>query len=138
MKQYQFYHKETGVFGAKVFTTTSEDALTLNMPADHASREGVADHLSQRVDVATGALIDYQPPAPSPDHEWQAETKRWELAAAVQTKRDDTRAARQRIAYLESAVQPRAMREHALAFDGAADRLRAIDDEIAALRRHLA
>jgi hypothetical protein len=40
---------------------------------------GRFDHLSQRVDIDTQTIVDYQPPQPSTEHEWNAATKRWQL-----------------------------------------------------------
>lgn len=43
--------------------------------------DGAYDHLSQRVDLETGEVVDWQPDKPAgdeyTDHEWDANTKRW-------------------------------------------------------------
>ncbi|WP_428421978.1 tail fiber assembly protein [Methylibium sp.] len=71
----------------------------MNIPSGLAAREGVYDHLSQRVDLITGAVVDWQPPAPA-DTEfetwaWDAKTRRWlstpteaAIARDVRTERD--------------------------------------------------
>jgi hypothetical protein len=76
-------------------------------------------------------VVDYQPPQPSIEHEWNADTKRWQLTAAVQQRESDRRSALARIAELEG-KQARAVREAVLSGDQS--RLRAIEGEIAGLR----
>lgn len=60
-----------------VTVTCSGDYLDANVEADCGCVIGEYDALSQRVDLATGLVIDYQPPQPSPDHAWDAELRRW-------------------------------------------------------------
>ena len=133
MKTVSFHHKETGIFSSAVLTSTDDSAIAINTPRDHVAIEGAYDPLSKRVDVATGEVVDYQPPLPSADHEWNATTKRWQLTAAVTAKREARRSALASIAALE-ASGVRAVRELALGQAGALDRLKALDIEIAALR----
>lgn len=136
MKIVSFYHRDTGVIHPNQIMVSDDGAVALNTPPDHLPIDGHYDYQSQRVDIATGELIDYQPPAPSADHEWNAETKRWQLNIAAQSKVDNHYAAMAGIARLEAA-QHRAVREFALGLPGAADRLTAINTEIAALRAQL-
>jgi hypothetical protein len=82
----------------------------------------------------SGVVVDYQPPAPSPDHEWSIETKRWKLSAVAQQRKADQATARARIAELERDVQPQLLRAVALGQDGAKEKLAALDSEIARLR----
>jgi hypothetical protein len=128
-----FYDAATGIFTSRSFSVTdSERAAALvaaNTPAGQKAFEGEVDPLAQRLDLATGALVDYQPPQPTANHEWNADTKRWQLSAAAAARRS----ARGRIHALESG-QARAVREAALGQPGAADRLRAIDAQIEKLR----
>jgi hypothetical protein len=53
--------------------------------------EGQYDHLSQRVDLATGQVIDYQPPAPADTalatHRWDADTRRWVAEPTLEAHR---------------------------------------------------
>lgn len=131
MKHYRYYDEATGLFhSATVKATDPKDALA-GIPAGHRIIEGEFDHLSQRVEISTGQIVDYQPPQPSQDHEWNPETKRWQLCAAAERRQS----ALVQIAALE-ATQPRAIRE-ALLGRGGLDRLREIDDQIAALRKLL-
>jgi hypothetical protein len=113
-----------------------EECARANAPPGHGVVEGIFDHLSQRVDVATGKVIDYQPPQPSADHEWHAPSKRWLLSDAATQRQARREAALKEIVRLES-QQPRALREAALGQAGAVERLRLIDEQIAALRPQL-
>lgn len=51
------------------------------LPEGIGAIEGAYDHLSQRVDIETGEVVDWQPDKPEgdeyTDHEWDAGTKRW-------------------------------------------------------------
>jgi hypothetical protein len=86
--------------------------------------------------ATTAHVIDYQPPAPSADYEWNADTKRWQLNAATTAKAQARTAALATIATLDT-QSIRAMREHALGFPGAQERVAAIDARIAELRKSL-
>src|SRR5277367_2415396 len=101
MKTVSFYHKDTGIFHGNQFIGTDDATVALNTPPDHVAIDGHHDPLSKRVNldahrqiVAIEAeietvqdraqrqaeldalkallLVDYQPPAPSTDHEWDA------------------------------------------------------------------
>lgn len=135
-KQYSFHHKDSGILHPNQLMLSDWSSLDVNTPADHVVIEGWFDCLSQRVDVATGAIVDYQPPAPSDQHEWNAVSRRWQLNAAAQDKANRARFARGRIARLENDML-RPLREKALQLPGADERLQAIDDEIKALRADL-
>lgn len=133
MKTYSFYDKATGAIHPTIFSSDDDSQLANNTPADNIAIDGQFDSLSQRVDIATGLVLDYQPPAPSADHEWNAITKRWQLSAAAQSKIDNHNSAITGISSVELRSL-RALREWALGMPGAADRLKAIDDEITSLR----
>jgi len=139
--QWHFFEKESGLFHEKVVVltvpkATEQATARANAPDGHVPIAGVYDSLSQRVDIETGAVVDYQPPAPSADHEWNATSKRWQLTAAVQAKARARQTALAQIAVLE-ASGVRAARELALNQAGALDRLQAIDAAIAKLRADL-
>lgn len=154
MRAISFYHKETGLLTGNQLIVSDNDMLAANTPANHIAIDGHYDNLSQKVDIAnptfletTGmdgeavqtpvySVIDYQPPQPSTDHEWNDETKRWQLSAAAAGKINRSNAARIRISQLEVS-QHRHVREHCLGIAGAAERLKAIDDEIFSLRSQL-
>ena len=133
MSTYSFYHPETGQIHHQAFGTDDARMLKANTPAGYVATPGCLDPLSQRIDVTTGEVVDYQPPSPSADHEWNATTKRWQINAAVTAKAEARRSALASIAALE-ASQDCAIRELSLGQAGALDRLKALDIEIAALR----
>jgi hypothetical protein len=124
----------SGLFVGRTFHGTRA-SLALNIPSGCGAVEGRHDYLSRRVDIESGEVVEYQPPQPSPDHEWNATTKRWALSAAVQERNARRGAARAQIAALESA-QVRPQRE--LLLDptnaDARKRLEAIEIQIITLR----
>ncbi len=96
MTEYHIYSMTDGVFtGCSI--SCSQSHLDVNVPDGHSCLPGAIDYLSQRVDLATGLVIDYQPPQPSINHVWDAAKKRW---LYVQTDADiafDVRAQRDRM-----------------------------------------
>jgi hypothetical protein len=138
MKTFSFYHRETGLLNGRTFSTDDDGMIDANIKLypSHAAIEGAHDHRNKRVNVTTGAVEDYQPPVPSADHEWNTETKLWELKDEVKVKQQAQQKAREQIAWLE-ASQHRAVREAMLDPIGGIRRLKAIDDQIAVLRSQL-
>jgi hypothetical protein len=135
MKVVTFADEKTGEFKHS-FSTNDETAVALSTPAGHIAVEGRHDRLSKRYDIAAGKVIEYQPPSPSSDHRWDETSTRWVLNEDVKAKLQAKAAARSQIELLER-QQGRALREHALGDAAAADRLKALDDRIAALRKDL-
>ena len=140
MKRVAFYHKDTGLLAHVVLVASDDKVVEANTPADHAAlelKDGLtADPLSQMVDVATGKMVDYQPPQPSADHEWDAAVKRWQLKPEVATARAGHRLALRTISQLEAA-QARAIREHVLGDQSALARVQSIEQQIVAQRAKL-
>ena len=64
------------------------------------------------------------------------DSKRWQLNAAAQVKRDVAAAARRRIAALKASL-PDLLLNHALGVEGAAPPLQAVHDQIVALEKNL-
>ena len=104
-------------------------------PEGHATIEGRFDRFSQRIDISTGQVVDYQPPAPDADYEWNG--KRWQPSAAAIAREAARRADLQRIAELEGS-QHAVMRALLLGDESAKPKLQAIHDELAALSAGLA
>lgn len=137
MNSWSVYNKSTGELIGQTFSTDEQIAtVPTNFPDGHGVIEGLHDHLSKRVDLASGKVVEHMPPAPSADHVWNPETKRWQLTAAAADKIVRRIAAYTRIHELE-ASQHRRLREHALGKPGALEALQAIDDEIFSLRGQL-
>lgn len=137
-KMVRFYDAKSGIIHPCVFQHSGhEHDVAANAPLGHQPIHGAFDHLRQRIDLETGTAIDYQPPAPSADHEWDEVSKRWKLNAAV-AARDVARAsAVAQIRDLESRAI-RALIEQALGQEGAKERLEALHRQITDLRPSLA
>lgn len=136
IKTYSLYDRVTGLFTGKQMRCDDSAMRATQLPEGILAFEGAFDHLSQRVDVATGQVVLYQPPAPSEQHEWNAHTHRWQLGHAsgdVQQRQSQVMA---RIHSLEI-NQGRALREATLGDAAAFKRLKEIDDAIQVLRREL-
>ena len=99
MKLVTYYDPATGLFRPGHLTTSDDAAVALNARG-FVAMEGHYDPLCQRVDLATKQVVDYQPPQPDADHEWNASSKRWVLNAAAQATQHATRAAQARLAEL--------------------------------------
>ena len=115
-----------------------EPSIALNTPRDHIAIDGDHyDRLSQRIDIKTGNVVDQLPAQPSDDHEWNATDRRWQVKPEVVAREQTRRHAILRISQLEMSGL-RSLRELALGEAKAADRLKALDSEIATLRKTLA
>jgi hypothetical protein len=137
MRVVSFYHKVTGMFHARHLMSSDAKAIALNTPHDHIALDGDHfDRLSQRMDVETGKVVDQVPVQPSVNHEWNATDRRWQVKPEVLAREETRRHAMLRIGQLEQSGI-RSLRELALGEAKAADRLRALDAEIAELRRAL-
>jgi hypothetical protein len=138
-RRWHFYDLQTGLFIGRSHGG-DERSLALNMPEGVGAMEHVADWQSQRVDLETGELVDWQPPPPSSDHEWIEATRRWERKADLVAQEVESGKA---AAAIESAErqQARAVREALLDLlpkdHPARERLAAADEAIAAERRKL-
>lgn len=77
MKNYSFYDLSTGLFDSRHFSGPPE-AVAINTPSGMAAIEGHHDRLRSCVDLATGEIVPYQPPAPA-DTEWA--THSWDSTA---------------------------------------------------------
>jgi hypothetical protein len=136
IKTYSLYEAATGIFTGKRLHCDDEGLLAVRLPAGTLALEGAYDHRNQRLDLATGRVVAYRPPAPSGDHEWDEAGKRWQVKASVRGEGRST-VIYARIAALE-ATQGRAVREATLGDASAMKRLKDIDAEITDLRRELA
>ena len=91
---WSFYDATTGVFSGAEFHGTSDerDAQLSHLGSGVCAYQGGVDYLSQRFDVATSQVVDYQPPAPASDANqtwlWDAGTKRWISTPTLSALRD--------------------------------------------------
>ena len=138
MRVVSFYHKVSGLFHARHLMSSDAKSIALNTPRDHIAIDGDHyDRLSQRIDIKTGNVVDKLPAQPSDDHEWNATDRRWQVKPEVVAREQTRRNAILRISQLEMSGL-RSLRELALGEAKAADRLKALDSEIATLRKTLA
>lgn len=98
--EYSFYYLETGMFLGKTWYGPMQ-LLYLNTPLSCGAMEGCFDYLSQRVDVESGEVVNYQPSPPSENHEWDEAIKRWQLNAEAQKEYLDDRVARGELIQLD-------------------------------------
>lgn len=131
---FSFYDKTTGEIKPLSFRAPNDAHVQANTPPNCEVIEGRFDHLSQRVDLDSGEVVDYIPPQPSDDHEWNNETKRWVLSAKAQLAVSKDRQARAEIERLEQQSM-RSIREQALGDESAKARIEAIDAQIVELRK---
>jgi len=141
LRFYSLYDKTTGRFTGRTFgidvgqDRERNEHISRHTPDGYAVIEGKFDSLSQRVDLSTKQVIDYQPEQPSAEHAWSVETRRWTLSPEAQQRKQARAAALVQIRDLE-ASQLRPLRELALDPTNAEarTRLRAIEAQIPKLR----
>jgi hypothetical protein len=126
-----FYDQTTGIFHSHWIGP--EKQIAANTPPNCKYIAGKHELYASRVDVASGAVVDHIPAAPSPNHIWDPQAKRhvWSEAALQR------HAALTEIERLEKS-QSRALREHALGMPEGTQRLAEIDRQITALRLQVA
>ena len=132
-----FYDAGTGLFTGKRYSGPSK-YLKQNTPKGTRPINGGHDHLSFRVDLDSGTVVDYQPPRPDNDHEWSEPHRRWRLKPEIANRLRVREAALQKISDLERR-QLRPARELAVdpSNEEAAHRMREIEGKILTLRSEL-
>lgn len=135
MKTWHFYDLETGLFTRQRLAASDAALVDANTPAGCGAFAGDVDPDSMRVDLDTGQVVDWQPPAPSEEHQWNADARRWELPPEAAKREAEGIDAQRRIEALEL-QQLRPLRELLIDQSSAPARakLAAIEDEIATLR----
>jgi hypothetical protein len=137
MSAVDFFDAGTGLWTGVRFSGSEAD-IALNAPAGSVPVAAVEFPWAMRLDADTGTLVDYKPPAPSPDHDWNAQERRWVVRPAVLQQQSAKRAALEEITRLELS-QLRLQREERIGRGGLTPleikkRLEDIDDQIIALR----
>lgn len=112
-RNWAFYDASTGLFRPKRITCPDAFDISTKTPDGCIPIEGEYDHLSQRVDIETGDIVDYQPPLPDDDHDWNAEAKRWLKRAEVRQWERARDAAQTQLDALDL-KKVRALSEHVL------------------------
>lgn len=100
MSTWHFYRLSDGQFNGMRFEGP-EQYLAPNIPPGCGAITGVVDALSQRVDLESGALLDWQPPAPADDEfrtfAWDTVLRRWISTPTDAAVARDARAERDRL-----------------------------------------
>lgn len=91
MGEWSFYDVQTGLFTGRAISCQAS-TLGINGRDGEAAMPGRHDPLCRRVDLETGEVVAYQPPAP-PDDDlrtwmWNADAEAWEPAATMLALRD--------------------------------------------------
>lgn len=95
---WHFYDQATGLFsGASFSGSEAELAQQLaHRGAGVGAHAGAVDHLSQKIDLATGAIIDHKPDPPWDGTDltlyvwwWDASARRWKLRPRLKKLRAD-------------------------------------------------
>lgn len=109
MKTYQFFDVDGRLHPMR--WSGPEDQLAANTPSGHTAIEGAWDYLSHRVDLTTGQVVDWQPPAPADTdlatHAWDADRRRW---VASPTLKAQALAERERLIRSIESREARALR----------------------------
>lgn len=99
MKTYSFYTVSNGLITGIEYAGPDE-YLAQNTPENCAAIEGSHDWQCRRVDLQTGQVVPYQPPAPAADQyttwAWDAAIERWVSSPTTAALARDVRAERDR------------------------------------------
>lgn len=94
------YKLADGVLTGQTLSLPPDMLPTLALAEGLAWVDGVHDHTRRRVDLTTGDLVEYQPPAPPADDwqtwAWDAESWQWVSAPTTAALARDARAERAR------------------------------------------
>lgn len=131
--RYVFFHERTGELLPLTKHLSSESLLAANTPTGYvALQHDTADPRRHKVNPETKELLPFIPLSPGDGYEWNEITWAWQLSQDALARR----AALCEIRSLEG-KQHRALREALLNKPGATQRLQAIDDKIAELRKRI-
>lgn len=144
MSTWHIYSAETGHFVGRAFTG-DEQNVSANVPAGCRAIAGVTDWRSQRVDLKTGLVVEWQPPAPADEAMrtwvWNDEARRWVDVPTLAALKAGRLARLQVAIDAQEAAQARPVRELLAAMlsggqaeQAARDRFSAISTRITALQ----
>lgn len=91
---FSIYSVETGIFTGQRLSGSAE-FVAANTPDGCSAVAGEYDHLCRRVDIESGQVVAWQPPAP-PDDEWRTwswdqELERWVVSPTAAAVAGDVR-----------------------------------------------
>ena len=144
MKTYSFYDAAAGTFIGRTYAGPETDLRT-NTPEGCVAMEGEFDRLCQRVDIDSGKVVDWQPPAPSGDPlrtwAWAAAARRWVAQPTLAARKAERIVAVQAAIEKLEAAQARPVREALAALiaggkpaKDSSDKLSKVVSEVAALQ----
>jgi hypothetical protein len=136
LRTYSLYDATNGLFTGKRLHADDPQKLAAHLPDGIAAIEGAHDHRSQRVQLDTGRVVDYQPPPPAETPASDARSRGWRRTSAAGDSRQRRSAVLAMIRALE-VRQGRTIREATLGDALALPRLREIDAAILELRKQL-
>ena len=91
MTEYSLYDLQTGQFTGRQFTAPRPSDVQANTPTGCGVVSGAHDRRSCRVDLATGQVVAYQPPAPPDDASrtwaWSASASEWQPVPTIAARR---------------------------------------------------
>lgn len=142
--KWAFFDTATGLFTGRVFCG-SEENLAANTPAGCGAAQGDIDWASSKVDIASGKVVDWQPPAPPDDAlrtwEWDDKSRRWMAQPTLAARKAERIAPVQAAIEAQEAAQARPVREALAALiaggkpaKDSSDKLSKVVAEVAALQ----
>lgn len=147
IRAWHFYRLVDGILTGRSVTLDDEDdeLLQANTPAGCAAVADVTDWQSQRVDLMSGGLVEWQPPPPADDAmrtwAWNADARRWASVPTLAALKAERLARLQDAIEAQEAAQARPVRELLAAMlaggqadQAARDRFAAVSAKIAALQ----
>lgn len=87
MRTWWSYRKTDGIFTGAMHSADTFQEIAGNESGDIGLIAGVSDWQSQRVNLLTRELVEYQPPLPDADHEWDPQAKRVIVKVDVSVRR---------------------------------------------------
>lgn len=133
IKTYAMFYADTGLFAERLITCEEGSAERMVGARYVCIADVAAPHAKK---IVGGRLVEERGAQPSPDHEWNPELCEWRIKGSVVAAQKAVADAKAAIIELETG-QARILRERDLGdmtLVEARQRLRAIDDQIIALR----
>ena len=82
MMVFSEYNQSTGLLTGRRYIGLPNGLLDMvSLSPESTYLLGEYDHLSQRVDLSTGNVVDYQPPQPGASYQWDSASRRWVYVA---------------------------------------------------------
>ena len=139
---YSFFDLKTGLLTGQFY---SGDDPTQMLTPGVGMVEGIHDHLSKRVELGSGSVVNYRPPPPADtedaSHKWDSGAARWVPIATLAANKKALCAAVVAEQYNAEQAQARAVREtlllSGLQRDAALERLKVLEKRATSMREIL-